>query len=155
MLMENPGNFPLDTPRLTMQPSLIKQMKKRQGLHGSLLADFRHVRRTLPAPKLTSSFDQDLVTAYGVLRKHQHALISFCKTVLAVVYPPQKVSFCCCVSHASDSSSFFFLVHCQVEKFMRGKHAFQTNKTEEQALSWFDDKVHTQVTTETRNLFTR
>ena len=109
LLLENPGGFPLDTPRLTMQPHLVKLFKKQRGPSGgSLMEDFQH----------------DLVTAYAVLREHQHAFTSFCKVVLSNVYPPAKV-----------------------ESFLWGKHAFRSAEDERRALEHFEAKVMSQLST--------
>ena len=99
--------FPLDTPRLTMQSSLIELFKKNVNEDGvSLMEDFQY----------------DLVTAFAVLRRHQHALISFAKVALCRVYKPHKV-----------------------QKFMWGNHSFHTHASEREALEWFEDKVLSQL----------
>ena len=76
LLLENPGGFPLDTPRLTMQPALVKLFNSTTGPSG--------------AP-LMHDFKQDMLTAFAVLRQYRNPFISFCKVALSNVYDPSKV----------------------------------------------------------------
>jgi len=76
MLMENPGGLPLDTPRLTMQPELIKLFRSHSGLIGKTLLD---------------DLESDLSQAYRILRTHHPALVSFASVLLSSVYQEDEV----------------------------------------------------------------
>jgi len=77
LLGEAPGGLALDTPRMTVQPSLLRLMAQAPG-HAdgfTFLDDFR----------------QDLLTGYRMLRQYHPAFVTFCSSVLSNIYEPSQV----------------------------------------------------------------
>jgi hypothetical protein len=78
MFNEAPGGFALDTPRMTIQPTVAKLLAARPSVceTGESLLDDLHA---------------DVVTAYTVLRRVYPMVVLFTKLLLGVVYPPGRV----------------------------------------------------------------
>lgn len=77
LLMDAPGGLALDTPRLTLQPELIKLLKKAPG------HDANHT--------LMDDIKMDLVSAYRVLRQQYAPFVSLCKVALSTSFPASKI----------------------------------------------------------------
>jgi hypothetical protein len=110
VLMEYPGGVRFDTPRLTMPIHLIdrlNQVDDRDDMDDSSLMD---------------RLQQDMVSAFLVLRKHAEELIRFSKIMLSTSHDPAAV-----------------------EAFFRGNHSLRTNDTESESANHFARKVEMQL----------
>jgi len=107
ILNDFPGGVHFDMPRLTMPIPLVDRLNAEPGRDkGSTLME---------------DLQQDMLTAYLVLRRHSKKLIPYCAHLM--------------------SSSYDYKY---VESVLRGHHVFRKDKSEKKVIKWISQKLTTQ-----------